>query len=116
MTWVLITVLFCIGLWGVIGERNMVRKVIGLNIANSSVTLLFVYYASLSGTTAPIISDEVYGTTAMVDPIPHALMLTAIVVGICVVALALVLVYKLYQRYQTLDMHEIERRVWGPKR
>lgn len=108
MAWNLIAILFLISLWGIIAERNMVRKVIALTFANSAVTILFVYYASLSGDTAPILTEG----GRPVDPIPHALMLTAIVVGVCVVALALVLVYQLYQRFGTLDMSEIERRVW----
>jgi multicomponent Na+:H+ antiporter subunit C len=48
----------------------------------------------------------------MVDPLPQALMLTAIVVGVCVMALALVLVYRLYARFRTLDVREIEQRLW----
>ena len=48
----------------------------------------------------------------MVDPLPQALMLTAIVVGICVVALALVLVYRLYLKFGTLDMRRIEKKAW----
>ena len=109
MAWYLIGAIFLVGLWGVIADPNMVRKVIALSIANSAIIMLFVYYASLSGEGAPILGGE--GTP--VDPLPHALMLTAIVVGICVLALALALVYRLYRLYGTLDMREIERRVWS---
>ena len=109
MAWYLIAAIFVVGLWGVIADPHMIRKVIALSIANSAIIMLFVYFAAQSGDTAPILTGE--GTP--VDPLPHALMLTAIVVGICIVALALVLVYRLYVRYGTLDMREIERRVWG---
>lgn len=109
-TYHLIAALFVAGLWGVVSAPSMIRKVIGLSIANSAVILLFVWGAAQSGNTAPIL-DGAAGTP--VDPLPHALMLTAIVVGVCVVALALVLIYRLFQRYGTLDMSEIERRVWG---
>ena len=112
MAWYLIGTIFLIGLWGVIAQNNLVKKVLGLSIANSAIIMLFVYYASLSGSGAPIMDAP----GVPVDPIPHALMLTAIVVGICIVALALVLIYVLYQRYGTLDMDEIERRVWGGDR
>lgn len=105
----LIGAIFLVGLWGVIAVPNLIRKVIALSIANSAIIILFVHYASLSGDSAPILTGE--GTP--VDPLPHALMLTAIVVGICVLALALALVYRLYRRYGTLDIREIERRVWG---
>lgn len=107
MAWYLIGAIFLVGLWGVIADPNLVRKVIALSIANSAVIMFFVYFASLSGNSAPILGGE--GTP--VDPVPHALMLTAIVVGICVLALAMV--YRLYRLYGTLDMREIERRVWG---
>ena len=108
MTWLLIVAIFLVGLWGVMNRANMVKKVMGLSIANSAIILLFIYFGSLSGETAPI---EGTGET-MVDPLPQALMLTAIVVGVCVMALALVLVYRLYLKFHTLDMREIERRAW----
>ena len=108
MAWLLIGAIFLVGLWGVMSKANMVKKVMGLSIANSAIILLFVYYGSLSGKTAPI---ERTGE-AMVDPLPQALMLTAIVVGVCVMALALVLVYRLYLKFHTLDMGEVERRAW----
>ena len=109
MAWYLIAALFLVGFWGVVAEPNLVRKVIALSIANSAVPLLFVSLAAQHGSDPPILTAG--GTP--VDPIPHALMLTAIVVGVCVVALALVLVERLYRRYGTLDLPEIERRVWG---
>ena len=108
MTWILIGALFLVGIWGVVVKSNLVKKVMALSIANSAVVLLFVYNGSLSGTTAPITG----GAGAMVDPLPQALMLTAIVVGICVVALALALVYRLHRRFGTLDMRVIEKKAW----
>jgi multicomponent Na+:H+ antiporter subunit C len=90
----------------------MIRKVIALTIANAAVILLFVYGASEAGDSPPILEGE---AGIPVDPLPHALMLTAIVVGVCVVALALGLVYRLYRRYGTLDMEAIEREVWKPR-
>ena len=110
MAWYLIGALFLVGLYGIVSKPNMIKKVMGLSIANSAIVLLFVYFGSFSGRTAPIVGSE----EPMVDPVPQALMLTAIVVGICVVALALVLVYRLYIRYRTLDMRVIERKAWMP--
>jgi multicomponent Na+:H+ antiporter subunit C len=110
VAWYLIAALFLVGLWGMVAKANMVKKVIALSIANSAIVLFFVYHGSLSGSTAPIMTGA---DAAVVDPVPQALMLTAIVVGICVIALALALVYRLYGRFQTLDMREIERRSWG---
>ena len=54
LSWYLIGVIFLIGLWGLIAVRNLVKKVVALSIANSAVIMFFVYYASLSGTDAPI--------------------------------------------------------------
>lgn len=110
LVWALIGIVFLVGLWGVIFFDNLVKKVVGLSIVNSAVIMVFVYYGSLSGETAPI--DVVPGTPP-VDPVPQALMLTAIVVGICIVAVALVLIERLYRRFGSLSMNEIEARVWG---
>jgi multicomponent Na+:H+ antiporter subunit C len=108
MVWLLIGAIFLIGLWGVMHRANMVKKVMGLSIANSAIILLFIYYGSLSGRTAPIEGSG----GIMVDPLPQALTLTAIVVGVCVMALALVLVYRLYLKFGTLDMRKIELGAW----
>ncbi len=109
MAWYLIGAIFLAGVWGLIALPNLIKKVVALNIANSAIILFFIYFGSLSGDTAPIMGD---GAGTPVDPLPQALMLTAIVVGVCVVALALGLVYRLYTRYGTLDIREIERKVW----
>jgi multicomponent Na+:H+ antiporter subunit C len=101
----LIIALFLLGIWGILQKRNLIKKVIALNIINSSIIILFLYAGSLSGKNAPIL---VKGISDIVDPLPQALMLTAIVVGICLTALALALVYKIYQRYHTLDIAQIE--------
>jgi multicomponent Na+:H+ antiporter subunit C len=108
MVWILIAAIFMVGLWGVVTKANLIKKVMGLTIINSAVVLLFVYYGSLSGETAPILGSR----EEMVDPLPQALMLTAIVVGICIVALALVLVYRLYLKFGSLDVRAIEKDAW----
>jgi multicomponent Na+:H+ antiporter subunit C len=108
MALLMIGTIFIVGLWGIMNKANMVKKVMALSIANSGIILLFIHYGSLSGETAPIEGTR----DVMVDPLPQALMLTAIVVGICVVALALVLVYRLYLQFGTLDMRLIEKKAW----
>lgn len=110
MSWYLIGAIFLVGIWGVISQPNLIKKVVALGIANSAIIMFFVYFGSLLGDTAPILVGP---DVRPVDPVPQALMLTAIVVGICVTALALVLVYRLYRRFGTLDAREIESRVWG---
>ena len=101
----LIIALFVLGVWGLLHKRNLIKKVIALSIMNSAIVILFIYGGSLSGKNAPILIGEI---ADIVDPLPQALMLTAIVVGVCLTALALALVYKMYQRYHTLDISQIE--------
>lgn len=112
MSWYLIAAIFVVGIWGVIAIPNLIKKVIALSIANSAIIVFFVYFGSLSGRTAPILSPDAPAGVPPVDPLPQALMLTAIVVGVCITALALALIYRLYKRYGTLDARAIERAVW----
>jgi multicomponent Na+:H+ antiporter subunit C len=107
--WLLIGAVFVVGIWAVVALPNMVKKIVGLSVANSAVIMLFIYFGSLSGDTAPILTGT-EGTP--VDPLPQALMLTAIVIGVCVIALALGLVHQLYRRHGTVDMRRIEETVW----
>ena len=106
MSFYLIVAIFIVGIWGLIAKDNLIKKIIGLNILNSGVVLFFVYIGSFQGTTAPIMEK---GIKDVVDPIPQALMLTAIIIGICLTALALALVLKLYQKYKTLSISQIEK-------
>ncbi len=103
----LIIVLLLIGIGGLILSKNLIKKVIALNIINSAIVILFIYLGSLSGDEAPILLEQ---TGSIVDPVPQALMLTAIVVGICLTALALSLTYRLQRIYGTLDIYEIEKK------
>jgi len=106
----LILALFLLGLWGLLSYRNLIKKVIALNIMNGAIIMLFLYggEGDSPGRSAPILVQDV---SAIVDPLPQAMMLTAIVVGVCITALALVLVYLMYQRYHTLDIAKIEAQV-----
>lgn len=132
----LFILLFCIGLMGVLSARNLIRKIIGLSILNSSVVFLYVLAGRIDGESAPILTAaaragvkaaagaEVEAGAAMgagtkavavvksvvvfVDPIPQALMLTAIVVGLSVTAVALVLAVQLSRLTGTLDITKIE--------
>ncbi len=96
------------GLWGLVRNRNLIKKVAALSVMNSAVILLFVLGGAKLGIRAPILVD---GNLPVVDPLPQALMLTAIVVGVAISALALVLAVRLYERFGTLDAEEIERRL-----
>jgi len=104
----LIALLLLVSLGGMILSKNLIRKVMALNMLNSAVIILFIFFGSLKGTHAPILVDS---EMDIVDPIPQALMLTAIVVGICITALALAFIYRLYDRYGTTELPEIEHQV-----
>ncbi len=100
--------LFCIGLYTVIVRRNIIKKLIGLNIMETSVFLFLVSLGYLDNGIAPI-----HGAGAdpsrMVNPLPQALILTGIVVAVSVTALALAMVILLYRQYGTLDVDRLFR-------
>lgn len=108
MNEILVGLLFVIGIGGTILKPNLLYKIISLSIAHSSVIILFLLLGARAGSEAPILTD---GARKIVDPTVQALMLTAIVVGVCVTALALVLAVRLYRIYGTLDLGEIEKRI-----
>ncbi|MDH3712989.1 MAG: cation:proton antiporter subunit C [Gammaproteobacteria bacterium] len=101
--WIVI-VLMMVGFYLVIARSNLLRKVIGLNIFQTSVFLLFISIGKISGGSAPILKDgvEIYS-----NPLPHVLILTAIVVGVATTALALALIVRIREAYATVDEDEI---------
>jgi multicomponent Na+:H+ antiporter subunit C len=100
--------LFCIGLYTVIVRRNIIKKLIGLNIMETAVFLFYISVGYLEGGIAPI---RVGGAdpSRMVNPIPQALILTGIVVAVSVTALAMALVILLYRQFGTLDVDRLFR-------
>lgn len=100
--------LFCIGLYTIIVRRNIIKKLIGLNIMETAVFFFYISLGYLDGGIAPI---RVGGAdpSRMVNPIPQALILTGIVVAVSVTALALALVILLYRQYGTLDVDRLFR-------
>ncbi|MEE8168571.1 MAG: cation:proton antiporter subunit C [Candidatus Hydrothermarchaeales archaeon] len=98
--------LFLIGLYTVITKRNLIKKIIGMNIMDTSVFLFFISMGSVRGGIAPIVIPGVENPI-YVNPLPQALILTAIVVAVSVTAFALGLIVKLYDQYGTLDADKI---------
>lgn len=92
------------GLFIVIARGNMIKKLIGLALFQSSVYLLYLSPAKIIGGTAPII-DPAF--TLYSNPLPHVLMLTAIVVGVATLALGLALVVRIEEAYGTIEEDEI---------
>jgi len=104
----LITIfLMMAGLYAVIARGNMVKKLVGLGIFQTSVYLLYIGPGKIIGGTAPII-DPAF--TLYSNPLPHVLILTAIVVGVATLALGLALVVRINEAYGTIEEDEIFRR------
>ena len=103
---------FMIGLYGVMSKNNLIKKIMGLTIMNGSIVLFFISIGYREAGLAPILEKGMTSgspTTILVDPLPQALMLTAIVIGISVTALALALVVKIYAKYKTLDIQQLSK-------
>ena len=94
------------GLYVVIARGNMVKKLIGLSMFQSSVYLLYILPGKLIGGTAPIVGA---GYSVYANPLPHVLILTAIVVGVATLALGLTLVVRIKEAYGTIEEDEIAR-------
>ncbi len=99
--------LFGIGFANLLIQKNLIKKVIGLNIMDTAVYLFLAVKGYIAGRAAPIVVDGVQEVEAYINPIPSGLVLTGIVVSVSVTALMLSLTVRLYQRYHTLDLDEI---------
>ncbi|MEO1608203.1 MAG: cation:proton antiporter subunit C [Pseudomonadota bacterium] len=98
--YVIMIFLMISGLYIVIAKGNMVKKLVGLSLFQTSVYLLYISPAKIIGGTAPIL-DEKYKIYS--NPLPHVLMLTAIVVGVATIALGLALVARIHEAYGTIE-------------
>ncbi|WOX55840.1 MULTISPECIES: cation:proton antiporter subunit C [unclassified Methanoculleus] len=103
-------ILMLIGLYALIAKQNLVKKLIGLNIFQTAIFLFYISIGEVEGGTAPIYLPE--GVDALyVNPVPHVLMLTAIVVGVSVTAVALSLIVRIYEEYGVIDEDELMQAV-----
>ena len=102
-------VLFVIGLLNLLQQRHLVRKVIGLNIMDSSVFLLLASRGYVAGRTAPVVAEGMAEKAAelYINPIPTGLVLTGIVVSVSVSAFSLALIQKIYKVYGTTDIKDL---------
>jgi multicomponent Na+:H+ antiporter subunit C len=101
----MVIILMMIGLYITISRGNLVKKIVGLNLFQSSVFMLYISMGKVNGGTAPILTGnphEVYS-----NPLPHVLILTAIVVGISTTALALALTVRIREAYGTIEEDDI---------
>ena len=101
--WVVI-VLMMAGFYTVIASGNLVKKIIGLNVFQTSVFILYISMGKIFGGTAPILLEEVGSAIpSYSNPLPHVLILTAIVVGIATTALGLALIVRINESYGTVE-------------
>lgn len=100
-------ILFGIGFSNLLLQKNLIKKIIGLNIMDTATYLFLAEKGYIEGRIAPIVVDGVRDVEAYVNPVPSGLVLTGIVVSVSVSALMLSLTIRLYKRYHTLDMDEI---------
>ena len=104
--------LVLIGLLVVLSKHNLIKVIIGLSIFDTGINLFLVSVGYLRKSTAPIFSRPGMDAGGMVDPVPQALVLTAIVIGVAVLALALGLAVRLYREYGTLDLRKMRELKW----
>lgn len=104
-------ILFVIGFMNLLLQKNLIKKIIGLNIMDSAVYLFLAEKGYINGRTVPIIVDGIQEAETYINPIPSGLVLTGIVVSVSVSALMLSLTIRLYKRYHTLDLDEISMRL-----
>ena len=103
--WVSILLMMA-GLYIVIDHTNLLKKLVGLNIFQTSVFILFISLGKVDGGTAPILEE---GFSVFSNPLPHVLILTAIVVSVATTAVGLALVVNINQRFRSIDEREIEK-------
>ena len=101
----IVFILMMIGLYIVISKKSLLKKIVGLAIFQTSVFLLYITFGKIAGGTAPIITannNEIYS-----NPLPHVLILTAIVVGVATTALGLALIVRINKAYGSINEDEI---------
>lgn len=97
--WVVI-ILMMLGFYIVISDPNLIKKIIGLTVFQTSVFILFISMSKVEGGTAPIIAENF---TSYSNPLPHVLILTAIVVGVATTAMGLAIIARIHKAYGTVD-------------
>ena len=106
-------ILMMIGFYAMISKKNMVKKVIGMNIFQTAIIIFYVSTASKKGATIPILEHahgheaDLFHAASYLNPLPHVLMLTAIVVMVSTLGVALAVLINIYRQYNTLDEDEI---------
>jgi len=104
--WIVVALMMA-GLYVVISRRNLIKQMVGLGIFQASVFILYIAMGKVEGGTAPIIAE---GFTRYSNPLPHVLILTAIVVGVATLAMGLALIVRINEAYGTIEDDEIREK------
>lgn len=107
--------LILIGLWGMLTQRNLIRIIIGFSLTDTGIHMVMVAIGYVTGGTAPIINDAVAMNDAVnlvVDPVPSALVLTAIVIGLGVTAVMLAFAVRIFKARKTMMIDELTESKW----
>jgi len=108
-------ILILIGLWGILTQKNIIKIIVGFSLFDTGTHIIMVGLGYVKGKTAPIIDEAVNlknAASEIVDPIPQALVLTAIVIGLGITALMLAFALRLYQRRKTLEIQNYNDLKW----
>ncbi len=103
----IVVVLMMIGFYIVIAQGNLIKKIVGLSIFQTSVFIFYISLSKVNGGTAPILAE---GIKQYSNPLPHVLILTAIVVGIATVAVGLALAVRIKEAYGSIEEEEIQKK------
>jgi len=103
--------LIAIGLYALMAKKNLIKMILGITFLDAGVNLLLISFGYIGGGTAPILLNGVKPQD-VVDPLPQALVLTNIVIGVSVTALALSVVIRVYKHYKTLNSDEVRDMKW----
>ena len=105
--YILCFILFLVGLYGAVTMRNLIKIAISLSVMEFSTFLFFALIGYIEGGVAPIVNPA-EPARIYVDPLPQALVLTAIVIGFATTALLMAIIIRLYRKYKTFDIREIK--------
>ena len=100
-------ILFCIGFSTMLLNKNLIKKIIGMDIMDTAVYLFLASQGYIKGRTVPIVVDGIQSVEAYINPIPAGLVLTGIVVSVSVSAVMLSLTVRIYKTYRTLDVDKL---------
>lgn len=107
--------LLLVGMWGMLSHKNIIRMIIGFSLMDTGVHMVMVSIGYLSGKTAPIIDSAVNRATALqdvVDPVPSALVLTAIVIGLGITAVMLAFAVQIHEKKKSLSIEDCTESKW----